>query len=48
MLLFAACKHLSRGQWMTPRKKGTCDVTSPEIRHVFADTRQPRARSPDI
>ena len=27
-------------------KKGNCDVTGSEICHVFADTRQPRARSP--
>ena len=28
-------------------KKGNCDVTGFDIRHVFADTRQSRARSPD-
>ena len=30
MPLCAACKYLSSGQWMTPWKKGNCDVTGCE------------------
>ena len=31
-----------------PMKKGNCDVTGFKIHHVYADTRQPSARSPNI